>query len=205
MNKYLSDKLKAISFLLIVMVVFLHSYNLEVRFNTGTEFIKKGYNSFIQDLLSQGLARIAVPLFFIISGYLFFINIKNGSFSEFLSKYRKRSNTLVFPYLLWSIYGLLFFLILQSIPFVKPLFVSELIVEYSTTQLLSRIFIKPIPYQLWFIRDLIILVFLSPILYWLIKYLKLYIIFIFLVCWICTFNFIILTSDSLFFFTLGAF
>ncbi len=203
MNKYLSDKLKAISFILMGMVVFLHSYNLEVKFKSGTELIKNGYNSFIQDFFSQGLTRIAVPLFFIISGYLFFRTIKNGSFPEFFSKYRKRSKTLVLPYLLWSIYGILLYLILQSVPFSKPFFTNKLIVEYSASQLLSTIFINPITYQLWFVRDLIVLFVLSPILYWIIKCFNLYIVFIFFIFWICNFNYFIFSNESLFFFALG--
>jgi surface polysaccharide O-acyltransferase-like enzyme len=204
-NKYLSDKLKAISFLLMVMVVYLHSYNLEIKFTSGTGLIEKGYNSFIQDLITHGITRIAVPLFFIISGYLFFLSFKKYSLSEFFSKYKKRSKTLVFPYLFWSIYGILFYLVLQSIPFSKPFFTKELIVDYSVNQLLYKIFIDPIPYQLWFIRDLIVLIIFSPILYWLIKYLKFYIISIFLITWFFQLNYLIFSNESLLFFVLGAY
>lgn len=204
-NKFLSDKLKAISFLLMVMVVFLHSYNLEIKFTTGSGLIEKGYNSFIQDLISQGVTRIAVPLFFIISGYLFFLSFKNSSLTEFFSKYKKRSKTIVLPYLLWSIYGILLYLVLQLIPFSKPFFTNELIVDYSVNQLLNRIFINPIPYQLWFLRDLIVLIIFSPILYWLIKYFKFYIISIFLITWFFQLNYLIFSNEALLFFALGAF
>ena len=187
------------------MVVFLHSYNLKIKFTTGTKLIEKGYNSFIQDLISRGITRIAVPLFFIISGYLFFLSFKNSTFPEFFSKYKKRSKTLVLPYLLWSIFCILFYLILQLIPFSKPFFTNELIVDYSVNQLLNRIFINPIPYQLWFIRDLIVLIFLSPILYWLIKYFKFYVISIFLFTWFSKLNYLIFSNEALLFFALGAF
>ena len=204
MNKYLSDKLKAISFLLMGMVVFLHSYNLRIKFSTGTEVIQHGYNSFIQDFISQGVTRIAVPLFFAISGYLFFLNIKNGSISEFLTKYKKRSKSLVLPYLIWSIYGIILYLTLQSIPFSKNYFTNELIANYSFSHLISTIFINPIPYQLWFIRDLIILIAISPILYWLVKYLKLYLIILLVITWIYGFNYFIFSNEALLFFVLGA-
>jgi surface polysaccharide O-acyltransferase-like enzyme len=201
MNKYFSDKLRAIGFTLMVMVVFFHSYNL-LMFNSGT--IKQGYNSFIQDLFSRGVTEIAVPLFFIISGYLFFLSIKNGSISEFLSKYRKRAKTLILPYIFWSIYGILFYLILQSIPFTKAFFSKGLfIVDYSVTDLLTRIFWKSFAFQFWFIRDLIMLVLLSPILYYLIKYLRIYIILIFFFTWMYGFDYLIFTNASIFFFSIG--
>ncbi|AWH74794.1 hypothetical protein DCS32_11685 [Dokdonia sp. Dokd-P16] len=204
-SKFLSDKIKAISFLLMIMVVFLHSYNLKIKFTTETALIEKGYNSFIQNLISEGITRVAVPLFFIISGYLFFLSIKNGSTSEFFSKFRKRYKTLVLPYLLWSIYGLLFFLFLQLIPFSKPFFTNNLIIDYSLKDWFNSIFLNPIPYQLWFIRDLIVLIIFSPILYWLVKYFKVYIICIFLITWLFQFDYLIFSNEALLFFALGAF
>lgn len=204
MNKYLSDKLKAISFILMIMVVIIHSYNLEINFSSHSGIIKRGYNSFIQDIISKGLTRVAVPLFFLISGYLFFLTIKNGTINDFLSKYKKRCKTLVLPYLLWSIFGVLIYLILQSIPFSKPFFTKELIYQYSTNQLLYRIFIDPIPYQLWFMRDLIVLIILSPILYFFVKQFKFYIISLFFITWIISFDYVVFSSESLLFFAFGA-
>lgn len=72
MNKYLSDKLRIISLISIIMVVFLHSYNVTVKFSPGNMSFNDGYNVFIQNFFSQGITRIAVPIFFCISGYLFF-------------------------------------------------------------------------------------------------------------------------------------
>jgi surface polysaccharide O-acyltransferase-like enzyme len=204
MSKYLSDKLRTISFLLIVFVVFCHAHNLAFNFKSESVIVTQGFNSFIQEIISQGIAKVASPLFFIISGFVFFLNIKNGSFLEFFSKYRRRSKTLVLPYLLWSILGILFYLILQSIPFLKDFFTKQIIVDLSFSQLLSTILINPIPYQFWFIRDLVILIVLSPLIYWLIKHLNFYIVFILLVSWIYGFNFILFTSSALFFFGVGA-
>lgn len=115
MNNYLKNKITTISFLLMIMVVNIHSYNL-------LPIIPKGYNTFIQDLFSQGFSRIAVPLFFIISGYLFFLNIKEGLLIEFLLKYKSRFKSLVIPYLFWTVFSCLLYLFLQSIPFVSVFF-----------------------------------------------------------------------------------
>jgi hypothetical protein len=38
MNKYLSDKLRIISFISIIMVVFIHTINTTVKFNSGNIF-----------------------------------------------------------------------------------------------------------------------------------------------------------------------
>ena len=75
MNKYLSDKLKSISFVLMVMVVFLHSYNVGIKYNTEIVQTNQGINWFLQNTISKGFTIIAVPLFFIISGYLLFFKL----------------------------------------------------------------------------------------------------------------------------------
>ena len=205
MNEYLRDKLKVISFFSMIMVVYLHSYNLIIKMSGDTHLINNGYNSFIQDFVSNGLTRIAVPLFFIISGYLFFLSIENGYISEFLVKYKKRIYTLLIPYLLWSVFGILFYLFLQTIPISKPFFTKELIKDYSLADLLYVIFYKPISYQLWFVRDLIILVFLSPIIFWFLKYFKYYFILLLLITWLIGLDYILFSNEALLFFVIGSF
>jgi len=204
MNKELRDKLKTISFVLVVFVVISHAYNLTISPDTS-EIINNRVNWFIQNALSDGLAKIASPLFFSISGFLFYLSMNNGSFNEFPPKLRKRFKTLVIPYLLWSIYGLLLYLTLQSIPFSKAFFTNELISNLSFIQILNIILLQPIPYHLWFVRDLTMLVLISPLLYWLIKNFNYYILTIFIIFWINDIDFEIFISRSLLFFSAGAF
>jgi surface polysaccharide O-acyltransferase-like enzyme len=205
MNKYQSEKLKAISFFLIVLVVMVHSTNLSVRMDANFATITKGLNSFFQNFISDGIAKTASPLFFAISGYLFFLSIQKGLPVEFLGKYKKRLRTLVIPYLLWSIFGLLLYFVIQSIPHFKPFFTRELIRDYSFSQVLTRIFLQPIPYQLWFIRDLTVLVLISPLVYWLLKSLRYLIVLFFLILWFMNFNYVVFDNRSILFFTFGAY
>lgn len=204
MNDYLSEKIKVLSFLLMIMVVCLHSYNLVVISVSGTTILNTGYSLFIQDFFSQGILRIAVPLFFIISGYLFFLKT-TGTLVEFKLKWRKKIKTLVLPYLFWSLWGLLFYCALQTIPQSKPFFTKELIRDYSGIQLLTTIFIKPIPYQLWFVRDLMVMVLLSPLIYTLIKYLQFFAVLILFGLWLFDIDLQVIANQALFFFVLGAY
>lgn len=66
MSKELSNKIKNISLILTFLVVILHAYNLE---NSETVL---SINSFIQNFISYEICTIAVPTFFMISGYLLF-------------------------------------------------------------------------------------------------------------------------------------
>jgi surface polysaccharide O-acyltransferase-like enzyme len=204
MNKYLSDKLKIISLISMIMVVFLHSYNITMKFNPGNISFDNKYNIFIQKFFSEGITRIAVPIFFCISGYLFFLNFK-GTIHEFVLKYKKRVKSLLLPYLLWSIWGLLFYFCLQTIPQSKKFFTHELIINYSFDKILNTIFIDPIPYQLWFIRDLIVLVVISPLLYWITKVFRFLPIIILFIIWLdfFSFSFLIFSNEAILFFCLG--
>jgi surface polysaccharide O-acyltransferase-like enzyme len=202
MDKFVSVKLRVLSFLAMIMIIFLHSYNLVVNLGGGSAEIKNNWNSFTQIFISDGITRIAVPLFASISGFLLFLQI-DETISYFLTKYRKRFNTLFIPYVLWSAWGLLFFFILQVIPQGRKFFNSTLIKDYSLHQFLDTLFLNPLPYQLWFLRDLIVLVLLSPLIYFFIKHLKIVAVSILFVLWYLDLNFIIFKPDTLFFFAVG--
>ena len=72
MTQYQSDKIKIISFLSIILVLYIHSsfhdYPHEIQ---GMLF-----NHYLQVTISQCLGQCAVPMFFAISGYLFFLGVK---------------------------------------------------------------------------------------------------------------------------------
>lgn len=81
MTTYLSNKLRAISFLAIVLVVILHSELLTYS---------EGYGYQLQKMISSEMTRISVPIFFYISGFLLFYNFKSLSYSWYISKLKKR-------------------------------------------------------------------------------------------------------------------
>ncbi|QOG04126.1 acyltransferase [Flavobacterium sp. MDT1-60] len=204
MNKCLSDKIKIVSFFSMILVVYLHSYNLLINIGENSRTINKGYNSFIQEFVSKGVTNIAVPFFFVISGYLFFLNV-DGYWNEFLLKYKKRISTLLVPYLLWSMFGILFYFTLQSVPISKPFFTKQLISNYSIIELLNVLFLKPIPYQLWFIRDLIILILFSPLIYRLVKLSNYFILLLLSILWLARIDYFLFSNEAFFFFIIGAF
>jgi len=202
MNTYLSNKLKILSLIAIILVIFIHSF---IENTTNNTLISQS-TAFLQYFISQGIARIAVPIFFIISGYLYFLSYKNTR-EKYMTKTKKRIRTLILPYLLIS------FLTLLCYTFVlDPLFGSYInkmanILYDPILDTLKKIFINPLPYQLWFLRDLILLTFLSPFIYVFIKYLKFYFILILIFLWfpLTSFDFFIFSNESILFFSLGAY
>lgn len=202
MNDFLRTKIRFLSFFLIVLVVFVHSYNIDIKINNGIKYSAAGLVFFIEEFFSQGLNRIASPLFFIISGYLFFANI-NGRYEEFLLKLKKRFITLVIPYLLWSLAGLALYWLLQMFPRADVFFTKTHISDLSIRELLYSLLFDPVPYHLWFIRDLMMIVLLSPVVYFLIKNLKFVLLVSCLILWLADINLIFFRSQSLLFYTIG--
>lgn len=89
----------------IILVVMIHC---DVRNAMGAEYLSG------LDLYMQGLTHVivinAVPLFFFISGYLFFL--KKDTYQN---KWKKRFKSLVIPYIIWCIIGFLIPFVFQQV------------------------------------------------------------------------------------------
>ncbi|MFD2963936.1 MULTISPECIES: acyltransferase family protein [Olivibacter] len=202
MNKFLSEKLVVISFISILLVVFLHAYGPDVTLKSNSGSL--GFFYLLQLFLSQVIARIAVPSFFFVSGYLFFINYYPNKRS-YIDKLRKRVKSIVLPYLLWSVFSFAIFYVLQSLPPFSRFFSKDLLTSYSLEQIVGRIILRPIAYQLWFLKDLFLLCIISPALYFLTK--KSYGIWIVILAFFWSLNysfFYIVRIESLLFFSSGS-
>ena len=175
MTQYLSDKIKILSFVAIILVLYIHSgfhdYPHEIL---GMEF-----NHFLQSAISEKIGRCAVPLFYMISGYLFFRKV--NSMNDVLDKMRKRVNSLLVPYIIAAIFFPMFLLLVEQIPFAANMSNGgRTLIEFQKPffDVLRDIFIgkdggsSPWAFHLWYLRDLIVIVACSPILYFLRKYLK---------------------------------
>lgn len=111
-------------------------------------------NNYFSNLVFSTFTRIAVPIFFIISGYLLFQHYN-------INKIATRTRTVFIPFLLWSIITLAIFYTLQHVSFLSTYFNNEY--QLTAESILKHIFIKPLNGALWFLRDLYILVLISPL------------------------------------------
>jgi surface polysaccharide O-acyltransferase-like enzyme len=211
---------KVIDFLrfpLIVGVLFIHNGSATVSIS-GEELGNSGYmplHHFCSDLFSQILGRVAVPLFFFISGFLFFLKTPYLGKKEYFQKLRARTKTLLIPYLFWNLLYLAFLFLAFSIPALglskwinRMSEITAFDFQYMLTSLwgLPSRGMYPIVYQFWFIRDLMVVVVLSPIIYLFVKKAKIYGIFLLGVLWFFNCGFVItgISSVAIFFFTAGA-
>jgi surface polysaccharide O-acyltransferase-like enzyme len=207
-------------FPLIIGIVFVHNYSSTV-FIQGTEIgvansVDIPIYHIISELFSQILGRISVPLFFFISGFLFFFqtDFNRNSYNK---KLKRKIKSLLIPYLFWNIAWLLLYHIVPNIPILSA-WLNGGGRNYNLGYIISSLWgIKneaggmtyPICYQFWFIRDLMVIVLLTPVLYLYIKKFKIYGVLLLSILWYlnCWFSFMGthgLSIIALFFFTVGA-
>jgi len=166
----ISQRITLLRFPLIVGIVFIHAYGAEESFSDETIRAASVSTaaSFVQALFSQVLPRVAVPLFYAISGYLFFTRF-DGSKKSYAEKLQSRVDTLLIPYLAWNAITIICFALAQAFPLTSHYLSghNKLVAEFGLLDYLNA-FVgygpkrKPIAYQLWYIRDLILLVLLVP-------------------------------------------
>lgn len=168
MTKELSEKIRFLSFISIVFVLYIHSYY--------TEGEKYASFVFLVNILGNGLSFIAVPLFYLISGYLFFLGTKDNGIKKIIQKQKRRIRSLLIPYIIANSICLLFTLFVQYLS-VNFSSIHSLIVHSplkdagpGIVDILFYSFVRgPIAFQLWFLRDLMVFVLFSPILYLILK------------------------------------
>lgn len=175
-DKKVSARIEVLRFPLIVLVVFIHNYANTVRLPQGVEagvIYSNIWVDFARLFISQGIARVAVPLFFLVSGYLFFVD--DWSWTQYANKLKKRLRTLLIPYLFWDLLTFVCFAVAPAIPQLNVYFSGiRWPPMHSFVECVNAFFnisvlylLNPISYQFWFIRDLLALVVLAPAIYFL--------------------------------------
>lgn len=166
-----SERMRILKIWFTVMVVFIHSYAEEVQFTEGTLVLDVPvWLVRIKYLLSQVIARCAVPGFFLLSGILLY---RRGF--TWAGNLRKKGRTLLVPYLLINTAWIVIFLIAQHISAFRVFFsrADNIVADWSPVGW-ANAYIGfstdvngghyPFVYPLWFIRDLMVLNVLAPLL-----------------------------------------
>lgn len=224
-----SESINMLRFYLALLVVFVHGFGAEIDI---TELHASGLTGmaiydYVRIFFSVVIARSAVPIFFLISGYLLFLKVEDYSLTVYVAKLRKRWHSLVVPYFSWIVLFILWTLmfmvggiLLHGRPWVG---IIDYFQENGCLHMLwdSSVWGKrltwlgiethnsgPILLPFWYMRDLIIMVVLSPVIYWLIKKIK--ITFIVLLLVVYAFDFRVSWMSGTFsgaslFFSLGAY
>ena len=172
-------------FPLAVLVVFIHYIGIGDMTISASSFCDiSSYDaySFIRVLFSRVISQVAVPAFFLISGYLFYKRLEQWDWNIWKEKVKSRIHTLLIPYLVWITLYVVFCRVLDF--FISndwSVFVSKWHIigyyyncTYTDMDNISWLgtsspTCSPILIPFWFIRDLMFMTILSPFIYFALK------------------------------------
>ena len=160
-KKIISNTIANLSFPLTIYVVIKHC------------FITDSGNSIIDAIFKILGAPSISSVFFVISGYLFFKNISKYDFDTYKNKLSNRFKSLLIPYFIANTFMILCYGLMHY--FTPNLINPD---NFNVLSFNFKEFILaywdagggfPICYPLWYIRNLYIIVIISPLLYLILK------------------------------------
>ena len=215
-----SKRITALRFLLIVLVVFIHNCytneSIQKIIDSGgvpPVFAENALGRWVKLFITFGIARAAVPLFFMFAAFL---QAKKNDCYPILLK--KRAKSLLLPFVLWTLiyvfyHGGLKLLVAK----VAPQFVSHPennMFTWTLSEWVHKILgyrpdgkggleLPELAVQFWFVRDLMILVLISPVLKWLVKKFPIGFLFFVTAVYAVPVQLYFVVSQALFFYVLG--
>lgn len=201
-----SQSLDLLRFPLAVVVLVIHTFHTGGLILQGHEFSVDTYPFFIElnHFIDGFLGGQSVPIYFFISGFVFFLGIELTK-EKYIQKLKNRVKTLLIPYIIWNSLEILL-LILRLLPcFRGYLSYQEVKLNITISGLLSCFWmynrelsptpagtevymnalnsVFPINIPLWFVRDLMVVVLFTPLLYWLLKRTRYYLVLLLGMSW----------------------
>ena len=192
-----------LSFILAVFIVVRHNSSFYNYSGRDAEILLKIYENF-----KYSVTEVAVPLFFIISGFNYF---RNYDPSMALKKTKKRIKSLLIPYWFWN--GIFtIFCIITSYSFISKYFIGrERFIASPVSVFCGFIYHLNCNSQFWFVFNLMLFAVINPLIYVVLKH-KAWGGITLLLLYLTIFGFglnlpiaFIYRTDSVFFYYLGAF
>lgn len=202
-EKKLELESKVIDFLrlpLMIGVVIIHSRFTTILQPQLLDYVEiDGGYFYISWMMSKVLCGLCVPSFFFISGYLFF---KKDSFclGSYIHKLKKRAYTILIPFISWNaIYVIIFVLFGYNILYCEngePMGIVPWLngnsgsIHKSVYYWIKGVFINfnssgsPADVPFWYLRDLMCMFVLTPVIYWFVKWLKKFSLVIAVLAWV---------------------
>ena len=204
--EFFSRSIGLLRFPLIVLIVFIHA-----RFQ-GPDYPDAATEHLCKSLFWGKMPHCAVAAFFLFSGYLLASrtmrrrNDQGGIFVSYPDMLRRKFKSLVIPYFIWNTLVMLPHLLIWALHLSSSLLPSTKFAGMNFFQILVRTYgldprEYPIDVPLWYIRSLMLLFLISPVLLFLIRHLPKYL----SLCLIIAGTFLLSGEKEVLFFSFGIF
>lgn len=157
------NKVTWFSFGFSLLVIWVHSYNAEL-YLSGMPQMAVIYR--LQHNIGDGIGQIAVPGFFMISGYLFY---RDFTWSKLGEKWNRRIRSILVPYILWNFLYYIGYVIGSRLPWMTDV-VGKGMIPFQLSVLVDAVIHYTYNYVFWYLFQLILLIMLAPILYPILRY-----------------------------------
>jgi hypothetical protein len=154
----LRNKITWYSFFFSLLVVWIHAYNAELFLGSG---VQTSFPAMVERFLGEGIGQIAVPGFFMISGYLFFYDFE---WEKLGGKWNRRIYSVLVPYIMWNALYYAGYVIGSRLPWMSRV-VGKGIIQVSLSELTAAILFYKYNPVFWYMYQLIFLILLAPLLY----------------------------------------
>ena len=162
-NEVFRNKVTWFSFGFSLLVIWVHSYNAELYLGKAPEMAAV-YR--LQHAVGDGLGQIAVPGFFMISGYLFY---RDFTWEKLGEKWQRRIRSVLAPYILWNFLYYLGYVIGSRLPWIADV-VGKGVIPFHLLAAVDAVINYTYNYVFWYLFQLILLILLVPVLYPLLKH-----------------------------------
>lgn len=146
-----------------ILVVWVHAVNWELFL--GPEGVNTAVYR-VEKIMSGTIAQIAVPGFFMISGYLFYRNFQWNKLTE---KWDSRIKSVLVPFLLWNFLYYLGYVIGSRLPFLEEIVAKEK-VPFDLFTAVDAVIYYRYNYVFWYLYQLILLITGAPVIYLALKH-----------------------------------
>lgn len=150
-------KKQILTYFLSILVFFIHISSFTYYENADGQL--STFNLVLSTLSDRTLARCAVPLYFMLSGALFFRDYSN---KIYLKKLKSRVFSLLIPFLCWNTLWMLFSILTSYTP-LSALFRGREKFLLSLPNVLEAIFHYSCNGPFWFVFELMFFVLISPV------------------------------------------
>lgn len=163
-EQHFQNKITLLTFFCSFLVIWIHTFNLETYGITDSMLGIARIVYWIETFWSK-VTAIAVPMFFLISGFLFY---RTFSMENLWEKYKTRLRSIIIPYISWATLYYFYFVIISLIPFTRNVIGEEAMVSFSIMEWIKALWVESY-YTLWFLKSLIIFIVIAPLLYIMLK------------------------------------